>query len=290
MKIIDILRSDRVNLSYEFFPPKRDLPFDSVIQATEAVAELHPAFFSITYGASGGARHNAVPVASRVKNELGLPVLAHLTGVSLTRDEALEILGELKANNIDNILALRGDILPESEYLRKHDFAHASDLIHFIKQHGDFCIGAACYPEGHVESDDKKKDLIHLKLKQDLGADFLTSQMFFDNNIFYNFMYRLRDAGVHIPVVAGIMPIISYDQIKRVKALSGSNLPASFIAIADKFKYKPAAFRTAMINYTCAQIIDLIANGVNNIHIYTMNRGETARQIVSHLGEIATPQ
>ncbi len=286
MKIVDIINSPGIHVSYEFFPPKLDAPFDSVMQATHEVAQLSPAFCSITYGASGGATHHTVQVASYVKNQLGLPALAHMTGASLSRAEAREVLAQLKGHNIENILALRGDAHLATPELRKWDFAHASDLIHFIKKEGDFCVGAACYPEGHVESEDKRDDLLYLKLKQDMGADFLTSQMFFDNNIFYNFMYRLRDAGVHIPVVAGIMPIATYGQIKKISRLSGGNFPAPFIAIADRFKYHPEAFETAMINYTCQQITDLIANGVRNIHIYTMNKGATARRIVETLGPI----
>lgn len=287
MKVTDILNNKRVNLSYEFFPPKKDSSFDSVLKAAQAVAELNPAFVSITYGASGGASHNTVKVADSVKNELGITTLAHLTGATLEEHEALTILRELKQKGVENILALRGDLVAGSESQRKNYFHHACELIHFIKQYEpNFCVGAACYPEGHIESRDKKEDIMYLKLKQDFGADFLTSQMFFDNNIFYNFMYRLRDAGVTIPIVAGIMPIVSYEQIKKVGGLSGSNFPASFINIADKFKYNPEAFRTAMINYTCTQIIDLIANGVTNIHIYTMNKGETAQRIHQSLGAI----
>lgn len=287
MKISDILSNKKVNLSYEFFPPKKDSSFDSVLGAAKTVATLNPAFVSITYGASGGASHNTVKVADTVKNELGITTLAHLTGSTLDETEALSILRDLKSKGIENILALRGDLIEGTERSLKQSFRHASELIHFIKQHEpSFCVGAACYPEGHIESRDKKEDILYLKLKQDFGADFLTSQMFFDNNIFYNFMYRLRDAGVTIPVVAGIMPIVSYEQIKKVGGLSGSNFPASFINIADKFKYNPEAFRTAMINYTCSQIIDLIANGITNIHIYTMNKGETAQRIHQNLGAI----
>lgn len=259
---------------------------DSVIDATRNVASLTPAFVSITYGASGGAKENTVRVASSTQNELSIPTVAHLTGASLSRSEAAEILDALRGHNIQNVLALRGDLPKGSEHLRKWDFAHASDLIQFIKSCGDFCVGAACYPEGHVESEDKREDLRYLKLKQDVGADFLTTQMFFDNNIFYNFMYRLRDAGVHIPVIAGIMPIASYAQIKKIAQLSGSNFPAPFIAIADRFRAHPVAFETAMINYTCHQITDLIANGVNHIHIYTMNKASTARRIIETLGAI----
>lgn len=283
MKIKDILNNGHVNLSFEFFPPRSNSSFASVLAATSAVAELNPAFYSITYGAAGGASTNTVQVAHEVQNGLGIPTLAHLTGATLTKERALELLSTLRSHGIENILALRGDRMDNTGV---SDFEHASDLISFIHEQGDWCVGAACYPEGHVESADKKEDLHYLKLKQDLGADFLTTQMFFDNNIFYNFMYRLRDTGVTIPVVAGIMPIVTYDQIKKVAHLSGSNLPATFIAIADKFKYNPGAFRTAMINYTCGQIIDLIANGVTNIHIYTMNKGETAQRIVHNLGDI----
>ncbi len=286
MKISEILKEDKVHLSFEFFPPKRDTPFDSVLEATQIASRLNPSFFSITYGASGGATHNTVRVASAVQRDLGITALAHLTGSTLSREDAASVLDDLKANGINNILALRGDLLPEREHLRQHDFAHASDLIEFIKEYGNFCVGAACYPEGHIESDDKKEDISYLRLKQEMGADFLTSQMFFDNNIFYNFMYRLRDAGVDIPIIAGIMPISTYHQIKTVAKLSGSSYPAPFIAIADKFKYHPEAFETAMINYTCNQIIDLIANGVNHIHLYTMNKGETARRIVHSLGAV----
>lgn len=288
MKISEILQQEGVRLSYEFFPPKRNAPFEGVMQAVESVSRLSPAFYSITYGASGGATHNTVQVASRVKNELGIPTLAHLTGASLSLREADEILAELKRHNIENILALRGDLAEPRPIIRHGDFLHASDLIAYIKKRGDFCVGAACYPEGHVESNDKREDIQYLKLKQDMGADFLTTQMFFDNNIFYNFMYRLRAGGVHIPVVAGIMPIASYSQIKKIAALSGSSLPASFIAIADRFKYQHEAFEDAMLNYTCNQIIDLIANGVDKIHIYTMNKGRTAERIVRNLGAVLT--
>lgn len=288
MKISEILQQDKVNLSFEFFPPKKDMPFDSVQEATEIVSKLNPAFFSITYGAAGGATHNTVKVATEVQRNLGVTALAHLTGKTLSREEVGDILSSLTEDGIQNILAIRGDLFPERAHLFKEDFLHASDLIRFIKEQGDFCVGAACYPEGHVESEDKREDIRHLKLKQEAGADFLTSQMFFDNNIFYNFMYRLRDAGVTIPIIAGIMPISAYHQIKTIEKLSGGTYPAPFIAIADKFKHHPVAFETAMLHYTCHQIIDLVANGVNNIHIYTMNKGDTARKIMNYLGEILT--
>lgn len=287
MKITEILSNKKINLSYEFFPPKKEASFDSVMKATETVARLAPAFMSVTYGAAGGACLNSVKVADRVKNGLGITTLAHLTGATLDECSALSLLQSLKDKGIENILALRGDLVQGTEMKNKQSFRHASELIHFIKQYEpSFCVGAACYPEGHIESRDKKEDVLYLKLKQDVGADFLTTQMFFDNNVFYNFMYRLRDAGVHIPVVAGIMPITSYEQIKKVRGLSGGNFPASFINIADRFKYNPEAFRSAMVNYTCHQITDLIANGVNNIHIYTMNKGEIAEHIYRNLGAV----
>ena len=239
---------------------------------------------SVTYGAGGGTSQYTVQIASTIKNRGQVTPLAHLTCVSSTRDGVRKILEELKENQIENILALRGDI-PEGGPL-VHDYRYASELIDDIKQAGDFCIGAACYPEGHVESANKAEDILHLKEKVDAGCDFLTTQMFFDNNILYNFLYRIREKGIRVPVIAGIMPVTNAKQINRICKMSGTYLPARFKAIVDRFGDNPAAMKQAGIAYATEQIIDLIANGVNGIHVYSMNKPDVAMRIKESLSEI----
>lgn len=286
MKIIDILKQDRVTLSLEAFPPKTDSAFDTVINAVDRMSGLHPDFMSVTYGAGGGTSRNTVKIASHVQNDLNVTALAHLTCVSSTREEVAHQLDAMRANGIENVLALRGDIPKGAAFPLPEQYRYASELVSEIKSRGDFCIGAACYPEGHTECEHKEDDIAHLKHKVDCGVDFLTTQMFFDNNVLYNFLYRIRERGITVPVVAGIMPVINGRQIARSCELSGTYLPTRFKTIVDKWSGKPEAMKQAGIAYATEQIIDLIANGVQAIHIYSMNRPEVAAAIVENLSYI----
>lgn len=286
MKIKDILRKNVINISFEVFPQKYGQPMEPVINTVDAISKLNPAFCSVTYGANGGASENTVKVASHIKNELKTDVLAHLTCVSSNKDDIDEKLSDIKNNNIENILALRGDIMDKEKFEQKKDLLYASELIEYIKDNYDFCVGATCYPEIHPESRNKDTDLAFLKLKQEVGADFLTTQMFFDNSIFYRFMYRLRSIGVKIPVIAGIMPVTNVAQLTRIKQLSNADIPAKFMSIADKFENDKESMKQAGIIYACNQIIDLISNDVNNIHIYTMNNASVAEEITKNLSHI----
>ena len=286
MRIDKILSDDKLHISFEVFPQKYGQPMEPIIDTVEEISKLHPAFCSVTYGANGGASENTVKVASHIKNELNTPVLAHLTCVGSSKHDIDEKLVQLKYNNIQNILALRGDITDKEKFAKKEDLLYASELIEYIKLNYDFCVGAACYPEVHPESKNQNEDINYLKLKQDMGADFLTTQMFFDNSIFYNFMYKLRSAGVSIPVVAGIMPVTNVIQLKKIKELSNANIPSKFLSIADKFQDDKDSMRQAGIIYACNQIINLISNGVNNIHIYTMNNAGVAKQIMQNMSHI----
>lgn len=286
MKIIDILKQDRVTLSLEAFPPKTDSAFDTVINAVDRMSGLHPDFMSVTYGAGGGTSRNTVKIASHVQNDLNVTALAHLTCVSSTREEVAHQLDAMRANGIENVLALRGDIPKDAAFPLPEQYRYASELVSEIKSRGDFCIGAACYPEGHTECEHKEDDIAHLKHKVDCGVDFLTTQMFFDNNVLYNFLYRIRERGITVPVVAGIMPVINGRQIARSCELSGTYLPTRFKTIVDKWSGKPEAMKQAGIAYATEQIIDLIANGVQAIHIYSMNRPEVAAAIVENLSYI----
>lgn len=286
MRIDKILSDDKLHISFEVFPQKYGQPIEPILNTVEEISKLHPAFCSVTYGANGGASENTVKVASHIKNELNTPVLAHLTCVGSSKDNIDEKLVQLKENNIQNILALRGDIIDKEKFANKEDLLYASELIEYIKLNYDFCVGAACYPEVHPESKNQNEDINYLKLKQDMGADFITTQMFFDNSIFYNFMYKLRSAGVTIPVVAGIMPVTNVNQLKKIKELSNANIPSKFLSIADKFQDDKDSMKQAGIIYACNQIIDLISNGVNNIHIYTMNNASVAKQIMQNMSHI----
>ncbi len=284
MKIRDILAQGKPTLSFEVFPPKAEDKYDSVEEAAIRIARLKPAFMSVTYGAGGGTSKYTVDIASSIKNQ-GVNALAHLTCVSSTKEEVRRVLGELKTRGIENVLALRGDI-PEGGPLA-HDYRYASELIREIRNFdGDFCIGAACYPEGHVESANKTEDIEHLREKVEAGCDFVTTQMFFDNNILYNYLYRIRERGITVPVVAGIMPVTNARQIDRICRMSGTYLPARFKAIVDRFGDNPAAMKQAGIAYATEQIIDLIANHVNGIHVYSMNKPDVAEQIKNSLSEI----
>lgn len=286
MKIRDILKETTPHISFEVFPPKTDAGFAGVLAATDRIAALKPSYISVTYGAGGGTSKNTVNIASHIKDDLGVTSLAHLTCVSSTKEHVREVIGELKRRKIENVLALRGDIPKESEFPLPNHYKYACELIEEIKSEGDFCIGAACYPEGHVEAEYKKDDMINLKHKVDCGVDFLTTQMFFDNSIFYNFLYKIREMGITVPVLPGIMPITNKKQIKRSCEMSGTVLPQRFLDILERFGDDPSAMQQAGIAYATAQIVDLFANGVNHVHIYSMNKPEVAEAIMGNLSEI----
>ncbi len=275
-----------MNISFEVFPPKTDDAFENVLRATDAIAKLSPSFISVTYGAGGGTSKNTVKIASHIQNDLNVDSIAHLTCVSSTKEEVHRVIDELKAEKIQNVLALRGDIPKDATFPTPGHYRYACELIEDIKTRGDFCIGAACYPEGHVESTHKVEDIMNLKRKVDSGVDFLTTQMFFDNSILYNFLYRIREKGITVPVLPGIMPVTNGKQIARISQLSGTALPERFRAIVDRFGENPKAMQQAGIAYATDQIIDLIANGITNIHVYSMNKPEVAAAIMSNLSEI----
>ncbi|MGN0735097.1 MAG: methylenetetrahydrofolate reductase [NAD(P)H] [Anaerovoracaceae bacterium] len=286
MKISEILKSKEVTISYEVFPPKKDMPFEPILAAVDRLCQSKPDFMSVTYGAGGGTGHNTIKIADHVQNEMGVTSLAHLSCISSTPEQVKAAIDEIKACGIENILALRGDIPSGTDPAASRDYRYASELVREIKKHGDFCIGAACYPEGHVECEHKEDDITFLKEKVDSGVDFLTTQMFFDNNVLYNFLYRIRERGITVPVIAGIMPVTNGKQMARICQLSGTYLPARFKAIVDKFGDKPEAMKQAGIAYATDQIIDLVANGVKGIHIYTMNKPDVAESIRNNLSYI----
>lgn len=289
MKISELMNQKIPTLSFEVFPPKTSDGYEAVEVATEKIAALHPDFMSVTYGAGGGTADFSVSIASNLQNNHHVNALAHLTCVRSDKERIHEILDTLKANHIDNILALRGDI-PEGFDASKMDYKYASELVHEIKSYGDFCIGGACYPEGHVESANLEEDIVHLREKVEAGCEFLTTQMFFDNNILYSYLYKIRESGITVPIVAGIMPVTNAKQIVRSCKLSGTYLPQRFKAIVDRFGEHPVAMKEAGIAYATEQIIDLLANGVNNIHVYSMNKPEVAAAIYNNLKEIMSYQ
>ncbi len=289
MKISDLLRRDTLSLSFEVFPPKTDTAFASVKAATEAIADLHPSFVSVTYGAGGGTSRYTLDIAKNIKETHGVPTLAHLTCVSSTRETVQARIADMKAAGIENVMALRGDLTPEMEGQdRSHwPYVHAVELVRELKASGaDFCIGGACYPEVHPESCDQEADIRYLKEKVDAGCDFLTTQMFFDNNLLYNFLYKIREAGITVPVIPGIMPITGANQVERAIKLSGSFMPRRFISLVDKFGHNPAAMKQAGIAYATDQIIDLYANGIRNVHVYSMNKPDVAQKILENLSDI----
>ena len=284
MKISDILREDKITLTYEVFPPRAGDTYESVAEKARTIAGLHPAFMSVTYGAGGGTTAYTVELASDISRRFGVESLPHLTCVSSTKEQVAQLLARLREHGVQNILALRGDI-PEAGPTCT-DYAYAAKLVRDIKAQGDFCVGGACYPEGHPEAGGKINDIEHLKEKVDAGCEFLITQMFFDNSIFYNFLYRIRERGIEVPVIAGIMPVTNRKQIKRITQLSGNYLPEKFKAVVDRFGDDPAAMRQAGVAYATGQIIDLIANGVNHIHVFTMNKPEVAQGIHASLSEL----
>lgn len=289
MKIIDLLKKSSLSLSFEVFPPKTESSFESVKEAVEEIAKLSPAYMSVTYGAGGGTSEYTLDIAKRIKKNYNVPSLEHLTCVSSSKQTVKKRIMEIKEAGIENVMALRGDIPIEKqgEDRSKWDYRNASDLIFELKSiNPEFCIGGACYPEIHPESCDQKEDIRYLKEKVDAGCDFLTTQMFFDNNLLYNFLYKIREAGITVPVVPGIMPITRASQVSRAIELSGSFMPQRFKSLVDKFGSDPEAMCQAGIAYATDQIIDLYANGITNVHVYSMNNPNVARKITENLSSI----
>lgn len=284
MRITDIIKGEKPSLSFEVFPPKTSDKFESVLHAATEIAQLCPSYMSVTYGAGGGTSKYTAAICKAL-GERGVTPLSHLTCLSSTRERIGEELEALKAHGVENVLALRGDA-PEGFDRSTAHYRHASELVEEIKRQGNFCIGGACYPEGHPESENLSADIEGLRRKVEAGCEFLTTQMFFDNNILYNFLYRLYRAGVQVPVVAGIMPVTSAAQIKRIISISGNALPQRFLRIVDRYGDKPEAMKQAGIAFATEQIIDLYANGISAVHVYSMNHPDVARAIKSNLSEI----
>lgn len=286
MKIKDLITQDKATLSFEVFPPKKDTDFADVEAAALGIAALKPDYMSVTYGAGGSTKGHTIQLASEIQEKYDVPTIAHLTCVCASREGIRNALAEMKSAGIENILALRGDIPKNYDGQVFTEFSHASELVELIKETGDFCVGGACYPEVHPDSANKHEDIAGLKKKVDAGCDYLTTQMFFDNNIFFNFMYRVREARITVPIIPGIMPITKRVQVKNAVKLSGCNVPERFKSIVDAFGDTEAAMRQAGIAYATDQIIDLMANGVKHIHVYSMNKPEVAAGIQKNLSEI----
>ncbi len=287
MKVIDKIKSNKISFSFEVFPPKTADKYDSIKGAAERVASLRPDFMSVTYGAGGGTSEYTVSIASDIQKKYDIPVLAHLSCISSTRAGVRRQLELIRDAGIENILALRGDIPSNMQAPNEWEYRYASELVHEIKEFDPgICIGGACYPECHPESKNQREDILNMKRKVDAGCEFLTTQMFFDNNVYWNFLYKVRDAGITVPIVAGIMPITNVRQVERTLKLSGAQVPLKFKYMVDKFGANESAMRRAGIIYATEQIIDLIANGVTAIHLYTMNNASVAEEIKRNLQEI----
>lgn len=284
MKITDILNGAKPSLSFEVFPPKTTDKYESVMTAVKEIAHLKPSYMSVTYGAGGGTSEYTSKIAKEVQS-YGITSLAHLSCISSTKEKVNIELEKLKELGIENILALRGDI-PCGFDRSSLEFNYAFELIDEIKRYGDFCIGGACYPECHPESVSPEKDLAYLKLKVEHGCNFLTTQMFFDNDIFYSFINKLHKMGVGIPVVAGLMPITSISQLEKIVFLSGNALPKQFMQIVEKYENDPISFRQASIDFTINQARDIYSNGFNAVHIYSMNKPDVAKEIQNNLRDV----
>ena len=289
MKISELFKKNTLSLSFEVFPPKTETSFESVKNATEEIAKLRPSFMSVTYGAGGGTSRYTLDIAKNIKELYGVPSLAHLTCVSSTKETVRERINDIKSAGIQNVMALRGDI-PEDmkgSDRKSWSYHYAVELVHELRDsENDFCIGGACYPEIHPESSNQKEDIFYLKEKVDAGCEFLTTQMFFDNNLLYNFLYKIRESGITVPVIPGVMPITNAKQVERAISLSGSFMPQRFKSLVDKFGGDPDAMKQAGIAYATDQIIDLYANGITNVHVYSMNKPDVAEKIQSNLSDI----
>ena len=290
MKLCELFGKGKTVFSCEVFPPKKSSPVDSIYRTLDGLKDIRPDFISVTFGAGGSSTVNQTTheIAAIVQNQYGISSLAHLTCVGAGREDVDRILAQLRADGVDNVLALRGDVSPD--YPPKTDFAHASDLISYIRKHSDIGISAACYPEGHPESPDPVSDIRYLKEKVDAGAQHLVSQLFFDNEDFYRFLERCRIAGISVPIEAGVMPVLSAASIQRMVSLCGASMPRKLTRLLARYGGHPQALREAGIAYAIDQICDLIAGGVDGIHLYTMNNPEVSRQIADRLASIRTVQ
>lgn len=284
MNIAEKFSKDKSILSFEIFPPKKTSPIETIYNALDELTALNPAYISVTYGAGGTAADNTCAIAGKIKNDYKIEALAHLTCVNSSKEQVYQVLQQFKENNIENILALRGDIVPDLP--PQADFKYANELTEYIKSVGDFTVAGACYPEVHPTAEDEVSDIINLKKKVDAGAEFLVSQLFFDNQCFYDFQKRCKIAGINVPIEAGIMPVVNKKQIQRMVSLCGASLPAKFSRIMNRYENNPEALRDAGIAYAIDQCVDLIANGVDGIHLYTMNNPYVARKITEAIGKL----
>ncbi|MBW8384254.1 MAG: methylenetetrahydrofolate reductase [NAD(P)H] [Youngiibacter sp.] len=288
MKIRDMLGKGKTTVSFEIFPPKTTYPMETIFETLEKLRGLSPDFISVTYGAGGSSQGHTVEIASRVKKDFGIESIAHLTCVTSTKDTIREMLQNIKDSGIENILALRGDI-PDSfmqDKSWKPEYKYAYELIDEIRDFGGFSIGAACYPEGHVETRNKVDDLKYLKQKVDHGVDFLVTQLFFDNELFYQFREKMDLVGIEKPVIAGILPVLNINQVKRIQEISGCNMPPKFLRILDRYEHDPKSLQEAGIAYAVDQIVDLLSFGIEGVHIYTMNKPEPTRRIMESISTV----
>ncbi|GFP75021.1 methylenetetrahydrofolate reductase [NAD(P)H] [Clostridium fungisolvens] len=282
MLIKDLFKQKRMVFSFEIFPPKLTSPIETVYNTIEELAVLNPDYISVTYGAGGSVNNNRTcELSSLVKNKYGIEALAHLTCINSSEDKINRIVDNLNKNNIKNILALRGDVNGEENGSDRYNYAF--ELIKHLREKGNLCLGAACYPEGHVQSDNLDNDILYLKNKVDAGADFLVSQLFFDNNLYYNFLDKVASQNINVPIQAGIMPVTNKKQIERIASLSGAHLPQKFVKIMDKYEHNKEALRDAGIAYAVEQIVDLVSSGVSGIHLYTMNNPYVAKKITTSI-------
>ena len=286
MKISEMIKARQVSVSCEIFPLLAEEELDTVLAAAGRIAHLQPDFISVTYGAGGSTSKNTLRIASYLQQSYGVTALAHLRCVSSTSEEIGLMLEDFRRSGIFNILALRGDVPRDAAFPSPGHYRYACELVAQLRSRGGFCIGAACYPGGPVECKNKEEDLVYLREKVDAGCDFLTTQMFFDNNVLYSFLYRAMQKNIHVPVIAGIMPVTNSRQIARVCGITGTALPPRFRAIVDKFGDRPEAMKQAGIAYATEQIIDLVANGVRGIHLYTMNKPDVAEGILTNISHI----
>ena len=286
MKLRELFGQGRTVFSCEVFPPKKTAPVDSIYKTLDGLKDIRPDFISVTFGAGGSSNVNQSTgeIAALIENQYHIPAMAHLTCVAAGKEDVDRILAELKESGVENILALRGDVNPD--YPPKTDFKYASELVAYIRERGDFGISAACYPEGHFESPDLISDIRHLKEKVDAGAQHLVSQLFFDNDDFFRFLERARIAGISVPIEAGIMPVLSKSSIQRMATLCGATIPSKLTRILARYGDHPQALREAGIAYAIDQISDLIAGGVDGIHLYTMNNPDVAKQIAGSVSSI----
>ncbi|MCK9217906.1 MAG: methylenetetrahydrofolate reductase [NAD(P)H] [Firmicutes bacterium] len=287
MKIKELFKNKPV-ISLEIFPPKPESPVDTIYKTIDGLYDLKPDYISVTYGAGGSSKSHTLKIADIIKNKYNIEALAHLTCINSAKEDVDNVLKELKSYGVENVLALRGDIPLDDEFdiNARRDFKYAKDLVSYIKESDDFCIAGACYPEVHIECTDSKEDLKHLKEKVDNGVDFLITQLFFDNNLFYSFKEKADAIGINIPISAGIMPVINKKQIERITSLCGTSIPLKFRRILDKYEHNPEALKEAGIAYATEQIIDLLSYGIDGIHLYTMNKPEISRKIFNQIESI----